>query len=104
MLENKPGAVWDGPNREDAQGREETFWVVLASKSSLDSPGALQVRNSASSWVRKHLSGGTHIVDHDWLVREDIFILGRHLVPVIARSQGKLRMRDMEARRNAERR
>ena len=43
-LANASRGSRDGPNREDAQGREETFWMVLPSKASLYRARALASR------------------------------------------------------------
>ena len=76
--------VWDrktyrrGPNRENAQGREETFWVILTSEAGFYRSRSLSKEKTGKRWsvagsltgwdLEKGVCFGAYVVDDDWLV------------------------------------
>ena len=60
-----------GPNRENAQRRKETFWMILTSKTGFYRSRSLSKEKTVVSTGfsdRLEIGKGAYVVDDDWLV------------------------------------
>jgi hypothetical protein len=67
----------NGPNREDAQRRKETFWMILTSKSRFNSPRALRIKGNRYYAISRRLNTA-NIINDNRLVCENVVKLCRH--------------------------